>query len=69
MSPIVAIHSPIPAVRRAPRASLAARALARLFAWVERARSRRQLAALDDRMLADIGLDRATARGEAELPF
>ena len=69
MSPIVATHSPIPAARRAPRAPAAARALALLFTWAERVRSRRQLAGLDDRMLADIGLDRATARGEFERPF
>jgi uncharacterized protein YjiS (DUF1127 family) len=31
----------------------------------ELARSRRQLAQLDDRLLRDIGLDRATARFEA----
>ncbi|MFZ5782279.1 MAG: DUF1127 domain-containing protein [Pseudomonadota bacterium] len=32
----------------------------------ELARSRRQLAQLDDRLLRDIGLDRATARLEAD---
>lgn len=69
MSQIVATHSPIPAVRRDPRAPAVARVLALLFTWAERARSRRQLAALDDRMLADIGLDRASARGESERPF
>jgi uncharacterized protein YjiS (DUF1127 family) len=69
MSPIVAIHTPIPAVARTPRASATTRTLAALFAWLERARSRRQLAELDDRMLADIGLDRATAHEEAERPF
>ncbi|MFO1080461.1 MAG: DUF1127 domain-containing protein [Reyranellaceae bacterium] len=35
----------------------------------ELARSRRQLAQLDDRLLRDIGLDRATARLEAERAF
>jgi uncharacterized protein YjiS (DUF1127 family) len=36
---------------------------------VELHRSRRQLARLDDRLLRDIGLDRAQARGEAEKGF
>jgi uncharacterized protein YjiS (DUF1127 family) len=37
--------------------------------WQERARSRRLLMTLDDRALADIGIDRATADREANLPF
>jgi uncharacterized protein YjiS (DUF1127 family) len=36
---------------------------------VELARSRRQLAQLDERLLRDIGLDRATARLEASKGF
>lgn len=36
-----------------------------LMARVELARSRRQLAELDDRLLRDIGVDRAKARFEA----
>lgn len=36
---------------------------------VELARSRRQLAQLDERLLRDIGLDRATARIEATKGF
>ncbi len=35
----------------------------------ELARSRHQLAQLDERMLRDIGIDRATARFEATKPF
>lgn len=35
----------------------------------ELARSRNQLAQLDERLLRDIGLDRATARFEASKPF
>lgn len=35
----------------------------------ELARSRNQLAQLDERLLRDIGLDRATARFEATKPF
>ncbi len=36
---------------------------------LELARSRRQLAELDERLLRDIGLDRATARVEATKSF
>lgn len=35
----------------------------------ELARSRHQLAQLDDRLLRDIGIDRATARYESARPF
>ena len=35
----------------------------------ELARSRNQLAQLDERLLRDIGIDRATARYEANKPF
>ncbi len=35
----------------------------------ELARSRNQLAQLDERLLRDIGIDRATARYEATKPF
>lgn len=35
----------------------------------ELARSRNQLAQLDERLLRDIGIDRATARFEATKPF
>ncbi|MDP6389375.1 MAG: DUF1127 domain-containing protein [Alphaproteobacteria bacterium] len=37
--------------------------------WAERARQRRALAGLDDHMLKDIGLNRATMAAEAEKPF
>jgi uncharacterized protein YjiS (DUF1127 family) len=37
--------------------------------WRARARMRRQLLLLDDRLLRDIGLTRLQARGEAEKPF
>ena len=40
-----------------------------LMTRVELARSRRQLAQLDERLLRDIGLDRATARFEATKGF
>ncbi|SDE73735.1 DUF1127 domain-containing protein [Rhodospira trueperi] len=40
-----------------------------LTVWRRRAVSRRQLLAMDDRMLHDIGLDRVTAWDEARKPF
>ncbi len=49
--------------------STVARALDMLLAWQSRAAERRQLAELSDRELFDMGLDRATAIGEAEKPF
>ena len=53
----------------APTASLAVRLFDRVLDWLERSRQRAALARLDDRMLADIGCDRATARAEADKPF
>lgn len=47
------------------RASLARR----LQAWLAKARSRRQLAALDDRLLRDIGVTPGAARREIAKPF
>jgi uncharacterized protein YjiS (DUF1127 family) len=41
----------------------------RLMTWIERARSRRALASLDDRMLRDFGADRATIYPETQKPF
>jgi uncharacterized protein YjiS (DUF1127 family) len=44
--------------------------LKRCFAeWRARARSRRELASLDASTLADIGMSRCTAAGEASKPF
>jgi uncharacterized protein YjiS (DUF1127 family) len=42
---------------------------ARLREWRRRARDRAELAALDDRMLADIGISRAEAEFLANKPF
>ena len=38
-------------------------------AWGARSAQRRHLAAMSDHMLRDIGVDRATARGESAKPF
>jgi uncharacterized protein YjiS (DUF1127 family) len=40
-----------------------------VLTWRERARTRRQLLAFDDRLLKDIGITRLDARSEAEKPF
>ena len=42
------------------------RVLDAYFDWRARALSRRQLLSLDDRLLKDIGIDRATAEAEAQ---
>ena len=42
---------------------------ARIMVWSEQARQRRALAALDDRMLKDIGLARADVMLESDKPF
>ncbi len=49
--------------------SAAGRGLDHLLLWAERVRSRRRLLSLDDRMLQDIGIERATAEREAAMPF
>lgn len=56
----------------APRASVTGlfrRLGQRVTAWQERARMRRGLAAMDDRLLRDIGLTRAQAHREYDKPF
>lgn len=45
------------------------RLIDRIGAWHDRAVERRRLLALDDRMLVDIGIDRATAVDEGQKPF
>ena len=50
-------------------AGLAVMGVEKVMTRVEIARSRRQLAQLDERLLRDIGIDRATARFEADRGF
>jgi uncharacterized protein YjiS (DUF1127 family) len=45
------------------------RAIDLLLIWQQRARDRRQLETLNDRMLRDIGLTRADVFAEASKPF
>jgi uncharacterized protein YjiS (DUF1127 family) len=47
----------------------ATRAVARFHEWRRRAKDRAQLATLDDRMLADIGVTRAEAQFLSDKPF
>lgn len=44
-------------------------AIALLHTWQERTQQRQMLAALDDRMLRDIGLSRADVTRECHKPF
>jgi uncharacterized protein YjiS (DUF1127 family) len=50
-------------------AGLAVMGVEKVMTRAEIARSRRQLAQLDERLLRDIGIDRATARFEADRGF
>jgi uncharacterized protein YjiS (DUF1127 family) len=45
------------------------RAVDLLLTWRERARQRRQLRSLNDRMLRDIGITRADVMAESSKPF
>lgn len=45
------------------------RGLDALLAWQARSHERRNLSALDERLLHDIGVDRASADAEASKPF
>lgn len=49
--------------------ALLIRALDAVFSWQDRARERRRLGTLDERLLHDIGVDRASADIEAFKPF
>lgn len=46
-----------------------AAAFGRLFTWMERARQRQALAALDHHLLKDIGLNRTDVAAEVQKPF
>jgi uncharacterized protein YjiS (DUF1127 family) len=55
--------------RQAAWSMILVRLVDQILLWQERGRSRHALGALDDRMLHDIGLDRATAEREASRSF
>ena len=75
--PIVELRFTRAGPRRGPAKAFAAQAWVRrlrgavqlLQLWRERARQRRQLQCLNDRMLRDIGLTRADVFAEASKPF
>ena len=48
---------------------LATRLFDKVFTWLDRARQRRHLGELDDRLLRDIGLSRAEVDHEISQPF
>ena len=58
-----------PLARPPVSGSMILRILDQIMLWQERTRSRQQLAALDERMLQDIGIDRAAADREASQAF
>ncbi|MEQ8964423.1 MAG: DUF1127 domain-containing protein [Azospirillaceae bacterium] len=64
-----AVPGTSPAGGGARRSPLLGRVLDRLACWQGRARMRRALGELDDRMLRDVGLTRLDVRAEAAKPF
>lgn len=72
---IAPVHGPEPALRARSRrgsrrlASWLSSARARMQLWQQRRQGRRQLLALDDYLLRDIGISRLQAEAEADKPF
>jgi len=64
----IAFERPLP-VARPPRSCPLCALVGLLAAWQHRARQRRHLAELDDRLLADMGIGRGDAAREAGKPF
>ena len=62
-----ASQSALDVIARLARRPLAI--LETLLVWQERDQQRRHLAALDDRLLSDMGMSRADAVREAAMPF
>lgn len=60
-------HAVLRAARTGDRLAIAGGTI--LWRWQVRARERRQLASLSERMLRDIGLTRADIEGECRKPF
>ena len=66
---LLALPSVTAELPASPTRSWLARAAATWHAWSQRSRGRMQLAELDERMLADIGLTRADVAHEVAKPF
>jgi uncharacterized protein YjiS (DUF1127 family) len=69
---VLTIRSPVDVARRPTtlaRVSVLTRLLQRVALWMEVRRERRQLLAMSDYMLHDIGISRADAEGEGGRPF
>ncbi len=65
--PVDASRGALDGIARLARLPLAI--LETVLVWQERDQQRRHLAALDDRLLSDIGISRADAAREAAIPF
>lgn len=68
-SPLTDRAEPVESAAVAGAAGLALRLLARLQTWRQNSRSRRQLAQLDARQLADTGISQAERDSELDKPF
>ncbi|WP_137886042.1 DUF1127 domain-containing protein [Pseudomonas sp. 2FE] len=62
-------HAALPLSSAKSRSAWPLRLLARLGLWAQRARTRRQLAQLDERLLADAGISRCERLAELDKPF
>lgn len=56
-------------IARVDERPLLQRAADQVFGWMQRAEERRMLGELDERMLRDVGIDRAALLLESEKPF
>ena len=65
----VHVTTVMPRPRPQTQAGVGGRLVGLLLLWQARACERQALAALDDRMLKDIGLDRGQVMVEADKPF
>ena len=65
----IGLVRPRPAGRWPGHPDLMRKIIGTVSLWHERARQRRRLLQLDDRMLRDIGVSRADAVREADKPF
>ncbi|WP_137817658.1 DUF1127 domain-containing protein [Pseudomonas sp. 2FG] len=62
-------HAALPLSSVKPRSAWPLRLFAGLGLWAQNARTRRQLAQLDERLLADAGISRCEQLAELDKPF